>query len=341
METLEVRAMKKRIAMAIWMLLVSVLLAACTEMKCEYTGDIERNTWLYVVGNQVYYIDWEGDIKQVDPVTKKERMIDGDVFDLFNIKGDWLYKIDEKINLIACNLVTGEKKMIDEGNSDEFLATGETLLFTTGERTSYGSKYNEHIYKQNLKDEKKEALYDVVGGSWIRGLAVYEGYLYFVDETVETGGQEQVAWRINLATGEREPWETYTEMIGASDEWLYFHKAKYDPGYIRSGDKEPSYDDTIYRIKKDGSKKEIVYEKKETWDLLHYQGVWCMNDWIVYIGPKDNKIYKMKESEKNKTLIVDKAVRKLAVYGDVMYFLDEEGNLYTNDILGGKEEKIN
>ena len=72
-------------------------------------------------------------------------------------------------------------------------------------------------------------------------------------------------------------------MIGASDEWLYFHKAKYDPGYIRSGDKEPSYDDTIYRIKKDGSKKEIVYEKKETWDLLHYQGVWCMNDWIVYI----------------------------------------------------------
>ncbi|MFR4250525.1 MAG: hypothetical protein ACLT2S_03870 [Christensenellales bacterium] len=71
METLEVRAMKKRIAMAIWMLLVSVLLAACTEIKCEYTGDIERNTWLYVVGNQVYYIDWEGDIKQVDPVTKK------------------------------------------------------------------------------------------------------------------------------------------------------------------------------------------------------------------------------------------------------------------------------
>ena len=318
--------MKKRIAMAIWMLLVSVLLAACTEMKCEYTENMYRDTWLYKVGTQIFYRDKEGDIRQFDRITRSEGIIDEkkDIIGTFNIKGDWLYKIDGKNDLVSRNLMTGEERIIDRNNYEEFLATDESIIWC--------DKEIGELCKLDIKSGEKQKLYVAVGGSWIRGLAVYEGYLYFVDETVETGGQEQVAWRVNLATGEREPWETYTEMIGASDEWLYFHKAKYDPGYIRSGDKEPSYDDTIYRIKKDGSKKEIVYEKKETWDLLHYQGVWC---------PKHNKIYKMKESEKNQTLIVDKAVRKLAVYGDVMYYLDEEGNLYTNDILGGKEEKIN
>ena len=327
--------MKKRIAMAIWMLLASVLLAACAKMKCEYTENMYRDTWLYKVGTQIFYRDKAGDIRQFDSITRSEGIIDEkkDIIGIFNIKGDWLYKIDGKNDLVSRNLMTGEERIVDRNNYEEFLATDESIIWC--------DKEIGELCKLDIKSGEKQKLYDAVGGSWIRGLAVYEGYLYFVDETVETGGQEQIAWRINLATGERELWETYTEMIGASEEWLYFHKAKYDPGYIRSGDKEPSYDDTIYRIKKDGSKKEIVYEKKETWDLLHYQGVWCMNDWIVYIGPKDNKIYKMKESEKNKTLIVDKAVRKLAVYGDVMYYLDEEGNLYTNDILGGKEEKIN
>ena len=333
METLEVRAMKKRIAMAIWMLLASVLLAACTEMKCEYTGDIEQNTWLYVVGSQVYYMDWEGDIKQVDPVTKKEKMIDGDVFIWFNIKRDCLYKLDEKGNLVSRNLMTGEERIIDSKNYEEFLVTDDLIIYTDDQRNV--------VCQLNLKSGEKEDLYIIPGSSNVKFLSKYGEWIYFVDETVETGGQEQTWWRANLKTGKREICEVSGEMIGVSDEWLYFHKTKYNPGYIHSEDEKPSYDDTIYRIKKDGSKKEIVYEKKETLAILEYQGTWCMNDWIVYIGPQDRKVYKMKESEKNKTLIVDKAVRKLAVYGDVMYYLDEEGNLYTNDILGSKEEKIN
>ena len=174
-------------------------------------------------------------------------------------------------------------------------------------------------------------------------IAEYRGQLYLVEYKVETRPKEQSFYRIDLETDEVYEWEPFSEIIGVSEagEHLYFY---YHEEY-RKADGYTFYSvNHIYRIKKDGTEKEELYEWKE--DEQAYAGyhgnIKCVGEWIVYLNRRDGKIYRMDQRGKRKMqLPIEREIGQLSVWEDKIYYMDIDGQLYGNDVSGENEYKIN
>lgn len=307
------------------MIAVMLLLAGCTEMECEYTDEIRQLSWLYVQDNQIYYTDKEGKLAKTDISSKEKSVMDNQKNWGFNVRDQYLYKLTGDFRLLLLNLQSKEYKEIDYNMDWQFITTDDAVVYCT----------DDAIYQLKLGEKvDKEKLYDIPEGSFIRALVEYDSYLYFLEEVVETSSQKQSSYRINLKTGEKEKWEPFNEMIGVSEEYLYFYRVETNVDM----NVHVTYDNIVYRIRRDGSDKEIIYEDKEAEPM--YGDIRCVNGWLVYISSEDDKIYKMKKRGSENELLIDKCVTKLAIHEDTIFYTDKEGHLYSNNIYGSLEEKI-
>jgi len=262
-----------------------------------------ENGWIYyAIENRIYKVKNNDDRKQL--------VYEGDkrVFDV-NVTGQWVYFTLAGGDL--CRIKTDGKEF--ERLKEEGLLAVNTM--TVAGDNIYFVDNNLKMYKMNINDKKLVKLY-------------YNKVQYQVaDNDIYINGGHAEGCKIFKMDIEGRNKKTLVEepvlTLCAYDEWIY---------YVSNGT-----DKKIYKVKKDGTNKSLVYACDDKVDMINNINV--TKDYIFFTvnkgvdvsqcGPKD-KLYKMKKDGTEVTFICDDVSRLsgISVAGSWIYYKE-----YANDIL--------
>ncbi|MFR2465268.1 MAG: DUF5050 domain-containing protein [Clostridia bacterium] len=300
--------------------------------KAMYTGLINQSTACLTKADDMIYYAANGDLKAINEETKESIQINKSLGGDFVISGGKLYHILWEGTLMVQDLQTREEK--------EIASYADTCIVVEDERI-YGAY--DAIVSMNLQTGEKRVLKTLDGGIMVNAMAEYGGQLYFVEYLVETRPAERSFYRIDLETGEIYDWEPFYEIIGVSesgeDLYFYYHEEHTNPDYTYYSV------NSIYRIKKDGTGKEELcrWEERDDYAYAGYMGrIRCIDEWIIYMDWRDDKVYKMNQFGKEKVqLPIERELQMFTSWEDKLYYTDMEGHLYENDLSGENEVRLN
>ncbi len=293
-------------------MIISMILVSCGLNKDKIVGDyINSIGWVYEKDGNVYLLN-DG-IYCINEKNKK--LISDDIKAKFYLGEKCIYYIDYSSNFIRYNIQNNLKEIILK-DCQQALAYTDYIF--------YVDKSNNMLCRINLDGSGKIELYKLHNVTLI--LSAFKDYVYICDTVPETLGKGDKYYRINTKTGDAVQIAPFGKIIGFKDGWIYYISLEIK----LTKEATLFYDYKLKKFKEDGTgDQDIITFKPQNMEMC------LVNEWLLFINPEDNKLYKMHEDGSDIQTFTDLAsLSVIQNNGNFVYVKNRNNEIYRIDNSG-------